>query len=178
MAKASKGGQFEREVSKFLTKWLTGQCKEYFFWRSPSSGGVSTILPENIEITGDIISLKPESKLLLDKYTIECKNGYPKGDLNCHVKYNKSDPIKSFWEQCNLAAVSSHRNPMLIYKKKGLHPWTGICNKSFKKLYKYLQDLRFVHINYPKEDLPDIYFYDMKEFFTYITPDVIKKMRK
>ncbi len=31
MVKASKGGQWERDVAKFLTNWLTGQSKEYYF---------------------------------------------------------------------------------------------------------------------------------------------------
>jgi hypothetical protein len=31
MSKSQKGGQWERDVSRHLTQWLTGQKKELYF---------------------------------------------------------------------------------------------------------------------------------------------------
>jgi len=73
----AKGSSFEREIAKFFTNWLTGQSKEYYFWRSPSSGAVSTISQANGEISGDIIALKPEGGVLTGKWSVEIKTGYP-----------------------------------------------------------------------------------------------------
>ena len=44
----SKGGDNERNVSKFLTKWLTGKEKPYMFWRQDASGGLATVHVENV----------------------------------------------------------------------------------------------------------------------------------
>ena len=49
-----KGGDFERQVSKTLTKWLSGREKPYLFWRMPGSGGLATIHEENVGLSGDI----------------------------------------------------------------------------------------------------------------------------
>lgn len=50
----AKGGSFEREISKYLTKWLTGTEKPYKYWRQDASGGLATIHAENVHLTGDI----------------------------------------------------------------------------------------------------------------------------
>jgi hypothetical protein len=52
-----KGGDFEREISKAFTKWLTGVEKPYKFWRMPGSGGLATIHEENTNLSGDIRSV-------------------------------------------------------------------------------------------------------------------------
>jgi len=177
MGKSQKGGEWERYVSKYLTEWLTGQKKELYFWRSPSSGGMFTRGPENVVISGDIISLKPEADILTSKFSIECKNGYKEASLDKHLRYNKSDPIKSFWEQACDDAFKAKKLPMLIYKKLGLPtPWVGIESSFNDYATSYMDGKRFVHINWDM-DYPDIYFYEMKEFFGTITPDIIKQFK-
>jgi hypothetical protein len=38
----------------------------------------------------------PEGNFLTDIFVIEAKNGYPNYSLDKHLKYNKSDELKSF----------------------------------------------------------------------------------
>ena len=174
MSKSQKGGQWERDIAKAFTFWLTGQKKELYFWRSPSSGGIFTMTPENTTISGDIIALKPEANILCSNFSIEAKNGYPNLSLDKHLKYNKSDPLKDFWIQCCDDAFKSEKLPILIYKKKGLPtPWIGIESTFNKHVMSYLQNKRFVHLKWDSE-YPDTYFYEFKDFFSIITPEIIK----
>jgi len=178
MGKSKKGGQWERDVSRYLTKWLTGQSKELFFWRSPSSGGMFTMIPENVTISGDIIALKPEADILCSKFSIELKNGYPDASLDKHLKYNKADPLKAFWIQACDDATKAKKLPILIYKKKGLPtPWIGIESIFNKHVMFDLKEKRCVHLRW-EIDYPDIYFYEYKEFFSIISPQKIKDFQK
>ncbi len=174
-----KGSSWEREIAKYFTLWLTGQSKEYYFWRTPASGGIATISPVNESLHGDIIPLKEESdKILCSKFVIEAKNGYPKTTLDNHLKNNKSDNLKDFWNQVVSSSIDSNKYPMLIYKKKGMTtPWLGITREIYNKLKKHIEELRFVHLKW-NDGLPDTYFFSFYEFFEKITPEIVKKMRK
>jgi hypothetical protein len=64
---------------------------------------------------------------------------------------------------------------MLIYRKKGMNtPWVGLSKKSFFKLKKYLTKYRHVYLYWGSE-LEEVFFYGKDEFFTNITPDIIKE---
>jgi len=173
----SKGSQWERDVAKYLTQWLTGQQKEYYFWRSPGSGAVSTVSGTNPGLHGDIIPLKEEAdKALCSKTVIECKNGYPTASLDNFLKNSKNYKIKEFWEQVVHDSERVNKYPMLIYKKKGMStPWIGISADFYSKLKKHLEEVRFLHLKWDNI-LPDTYFFEYKEFFSIITPDIIKEI--
>ena len=177
MSKSQKGGQWERDISRYFTKWLTGQDKELYFWRSPSSGGIFTRSPENTTISGDIIAIKPEADVLCSKFSLELKTGYKGASLDKHLKYNKSDPLKDFWIQAVDDAIQADKLPLLIYKKLGLKtPWLGIERVFNQYISKYVKDLRFVHLRW-ESDYPDVYFYEFYEFFNIITPEIIKNIK-
>jgi hypothetical protein len=173
MGKSSKGGAFERNVCKFLSKWIQGTEKPYIFWRGRGSGGVFTQdISAGEDFAGDIYLVRPEGKFLSDTFSIECKNGYPKASIDYHLKYNKSDPIREFWNQCNTDANLTKRYPLLIYKKLGIKPtFVGINSTVYDKLKPELKGLRFVHLCY--DTLPDVYLFGMDEFFGAMTPQVV-----
>ncbi len=175
MAKGKgKGSQWERDIAKYLTKWLTGQDKEYYFWRSPGSGSIGTVTQCNIDLHGDIIPIKPEAEFFCNIWCIECKNGYGSASLDKHLKSNKNDHIQDFWEQTVNNSIPHGKNPMLIFKKKGNPAWIGVNNKIQSILYTYLETLNFIHLRWNYEIL-DCYFFDMKDFFEKITPEIIKE---
>lgn len=175
MVKASKGGQWERDVAKFLTNWLTGQSKEYYFWRSPGSGSIATVSASNMDLHGDIIPLKEEAnQSICSSYSIECKNGYADASLDKHLKNNKNDTIKDFWMQAVQDAEKCVKLPMLIFKKKGSPvPWLGVCHTTWVKHINILGSLKFVHLRWDTS-LPDCYLFDMKKFFNVITPKILQ----
>jgi hypothetical protein len=169
MSNGSKiGSSFERDVSKFLSKWIQGTEKPYLFWRMPASGGLATISEENVDLSGDIRSLSPKSEWFTEKYSVECKNGYKKTSFWQHFKKIKGFNLEHFWRQCVDDASKGDKEPMLIYRKKGQkelvgfdHYWTGLNLPSIRMLFS------------KEKKLPPLVFYNMKDFFERITPEDI-----
>lgn len=175
MAKSSKGGTFERDICKYLSKWIQGTEKPYIFWRGRGSGGVFTQdMTAGEDFAGDIYLVRPEGKFLSDRFSVECKNGYPKASVDYHLKYNKSDPIRDFWRQCTQDAELTNRRPMLIFKKLNIKPiFVGIDQRTFDDLGVLLNGMRYTHLNYAGVE-PDLYMFGMSEFFEYISPETLE----
>lgn len=174
MAKSSKGGELERVISRYLTKWISGSEKPVIFWRTPSSGAMLTLHGDE-NMSGDIIAVRPDGEWLVSYYSIECKNGYPQTSLDKFLKTNKSDPLKAFWEQCVRDAIDSNKQPMLIYKKKGMsNIWIGLAD--ITKYKDDMEDFRCISMTWSKSDkLPNLHMYNMKDFFDTITPEIMKE---
>lgn len=174
----ANGSKWERDVCKILSKWINGSEKPYVYWRSAGSGSVftSTNGEAGKEFAGDIYAIREEGKPLVSFVSIECKSGYDSASLDKFLKYNKSDHLRDFWKQCVEDAQISNKFPMLIFKKKGYPtPWVGISNKLYEELKNCLTNIRFIHLHW-NENLPDSYFFEMKEFFEYVKPETINEL--
>lgn len=123
---SGKGGEFERQISKYLTKWFTGKDKPYAFWRTPGSGSLCTIHEENVELSGDIRSIIPEANFLTSVFNIELKTGYPGTSFWQHFSDTKTFKIREFWEQSVRDGRKANKLPMVIYRKKGKKPLMGM----------------------------------------------------
>ena len=172
-----KGGDFERYVAKTLTKWLTGREKPYKYWRMPGSGGLATIHEECSNLTGDIRALSADAEFLTDRFSVECKTGYPSTSFWQHFKTIKHFPIKLFWAQCVNDAYHAQKEPMLIYRKKGKQIILGLSAASVFKL-EYICDqlkvLSTITMRFELEELPNITFYDFNDFWEAVKPDDIR----
>lgn len=167
-----KGGENERKVAKFLTKWLTGKPKPYMFWRQDASGGLATVHIENIHMTGDICSIHPDSKWVTDIFSIECKTGYKTTSFWQHflpVKFN----IEEFWKQTLEDAEKSNKEPMLIYRKKGRKWIVGINKYVNDMLKEYLHEFNSITVKWSNKKYDDCILYDFDCFFS-ITPKQLK----
>ena len=170
----NKGSAFERKICKFLTKWISGQDDEYYFYRSPSSGAIATISLCNDDISGDIIAIKPEAMGLTSKFSIECKTGY-KGANPLKVFGNlKGNELKDFWIQACRDAQKAKKLPMLIYNPPGRAPaLVGLCNLGQGSYFKFDENIPCVFIRFPKEKddygltlgLPGMNLYELKTLF-------------
>jgi hypothetical protein len=110
MGKGKKiGNAGERLVCKILTKWLTGKDKPYVFWRSANSGGLATTLGMYDDLSGDIISVRPEGKIITDHFSLEIKTGYDDTNIDKCLKNNKTENLKSFWIQCCSDAQNANK---------------------------------------------------------------------
>src|SRR5262245_34921481 len=74
----SKGANWEREVCRLLSRWMTDGKDEGVFWRSSMSGGRATVHRRRGSraadaACGDICALKPVGHRLLRHFFIECK---------------------------------------------------------------------------------------------------------
>ncbi len=172
----AKGGDFEREIAKFLTKWASGKTKPYWYWRLLGSGSVATLSEENKELSGDLHALRPEACFLTDRFSIECKTGYPDTRFHQHFKGIKTFKIEEFWEQTVRDADRSMKFPLLIYRRKGMKPIVGLDLIVYNKLGYKLQGLGFIHLGNFKRHIPPVWFYDMNKFFERISSFDIKNM--
>lgn len=169
----SKGSSFERDIARYLTKWLTGQDKELYFWRSPSSGAVATINEMNGDISGDIIALKTEAKCLVDMFSIELKCGYKDADLSKHLKKTKNNTIKSFWDQCiRDSRMANGKYGMLIFKKDREPTIVGIEKDTIMEKLMSNKIKNTITLSY--KDLPSVVFYDFIDFFDTLKPEQLK----
>jgi len=173
----SKGSGYERVVSRFLTKWLTGEETPYRFYRSPSSGAVATVTRSE-NISGDIISVKNEADFFTRIFSVEIKTGYKDADFFQHFKDMKNDVIKTFWIQCCTDADMAKKQPMLIFKKTGLKPIIGINSLTRSTLECSIKLPKSLTVTYDDGETSNIIFYDMETFFEIVTPDIIKKMEE
>lgn len=166
----AKGGEFERKIAKYLTIWLSGKEKPYIYWRMPGSGSLATISEANKELSGDIHALRLEGAFLTDRFSIECKDGYPKANFHQHLKNIKNFEIKDFWLQCLEAAQKAGKHGMLVWKKKGLKEIVGISPNTANLLQPTLKNIVLVF----DDGTTPIRFYDMIDFFIEITTDRIR----
>lgn len=174
---SGKGGEFERYVSKYLSKWLTGKTKPYMFWRMPASGGLATIHEECAGLAGDIRALHTDAEFFTDCFCVECKTGYPRTSFWQFFKKTKGFPIESFWKQTINEA--GQKQPMLIYRKKGNKPLVGVGVITLAELQKVtpIYNLRMVIIDWGDlEELPPIHLMDMDEFFDLVKPEDVREV--
>jgi hypothetical protein len=179
-----KGGDFEREVSKFLTKWLTGSEKPYKYWRQDASGGLATIHEENVHLTGDIKPLARDSEFLTDVFSIECKTGYPKTSIWQHFKSTKF-ALEEFWVQC-IEDAPENKYPMLIYRKLRRKPIVGINSIIKDCLFFLIKELNFISVAWGSDincsrcgkvhALEELFLFDMNDFFELVKPIHIQEV--
>ena len=173
----AKGGNFERDISKYLTKWLSGKSKPYLFWRQEASGGIATIHIENNHLTGDICSVHPDSKFFTDIFSIEVKNGYPQTSFWQHFTTYKFG-IEEFWKQAIDDADRASKRPMLIYRKKGRSIIVGIDKYIQESLSKEIYDLNHIQVAWDTQrNLKSCFLYDMDDFFDRVKPDNIRRLK-
>jgi hypothetical protein len=178
---ANKGSAFEREISKFLSKWLTGSEKPYQYWRMPGSGCLCTISEENADLSGDIRSLTTEAKFLTDLFSIELKTGYPQTSFWQHFAKIKGFKLKEFWQQATRDASKSEKRPMLIYRKKGKKVLIGIDYETYDIICYHINDLTLInnirmYFSEEKEDLLPLVLMDFYDFFETMKPENIKNI--
>jgi hypothetical protein len=84
--------------------------------------------------------------------------------------------LKCFWLQVyNQSYNECKKHPILIYKKKGYkEPWVGVSSILFKILFNHLSNLSYVCTYWSDEQI-DVTFFNMKDFFTAVTPQVIEE---
>lgn len=119
----AKGSQFEREICKKLSLWVSEGKSDDLFWRSAMSGGRATVRAKKGEKTksghGDITAVTPEGHLLTDKFVIECKN-YADLEWSSFI-YGKGFVWKT-WDTLYKISLENNKRPFLILKQNMQKP--------------------------------------------------------
>lgn len=105
----TQGGNYERDIARQLSLWLTEGKNPDVFYRSHASGGRATNRKKaGRELKGqygDICAMEAIGKPLIDKWTIECKHGYGK---KTNIKALRGKQIQIQW--CILDILDSMQN--------------------------------------------------------------------
>lgn len=116
--KAAKGSEFERQVCRQLTEWVTGKRRPEIFWRSATSGAKATSeikAGRRSHMGGDIVAIHPEGQWFTTLFSVECKNRKSFGALPYFLLGEVA--LYEWWARCCLDAVSTTRVPLLIFRQ-------------------------------------------------------------
>jgi len=136
-----KGNNYEREISKNLSLWISNNKSDDLFWRSQGSGGRHTVrYKKNLTLegqSGDIAST--HSGISEDFLKIFCVEVKFYKDINIWGMITKTKKgILDFWEQAYKKARQVKKLPILIVKEN-YRPALFISNRAFSMLTKKLK---------------------------------------
>lgn len=174
-----KGSNFERVVCRMITKWITGVENPVICWRSSNSGGTFTVNRRKgagqSAMAGDLCSIDEASKWLFDKFSIECKVGYPGANPLKIFKGAKNDDLRSFWTQANGDAKQANKTPILIFKPNQGKILIGITEDIKNKLNVNFKPSMMIDFE-SKFDLPKLCLFDATRFFDTYTVDIFRQI--
>lgn len=115
----AKGAQYEREICKALSLWITHGKREDCFWRSAMSGGRATVGQRRGAVmdahAGDISATHADGHPLTNHFFVECKRY---ADLNFGGFLTKDvGPLAGFWKVAVAEAAKYNKIPMLIVRE-------------------------------------------------------------
>ena len=157
----AKGSNFEREVSKDLSLWLTQGEMQDAVWRTSSSGARATQRKKNKENKikkydyGDLRPDHDSVNYFFDVFSCELKTGYQKKSTWTNTKWSFNDLIDSvrkttvfelFWEQCSSDAESSKREPILIFRRNNSHKCIAMNQDIYYTFTKFNKDKELTYI--------------------------------
>lgn len=114
MNSKAKGCQYERDVSKTLSLWLTDGEREDVLWRSAGSGNRSTIADDHRAHAGDLMATTPEGYVLTEPTYIEIKR-YK--DLEIKKILKGTGKLFKVWNDTVEEARSFDKWPVLIARQ-------------------------------------------------------------
>lgn len=125
----AKGSQFEREVCKLLSLWLSQGKVEDVLWRSAMSGGRSTVAHAKgkrlAAQAGDISAIHPLGNEFISKFMVECKTYH---DLQYVGLLSNRGHLVKFWLEAKHQARRYDKLPLLI-AKQNQQPATVCLNR-------------------------------------------------
>ena len=147
MSSSKKGSGFERQIAKELSIWWSEGKREDIFYRSNASGARFTQRKKAGKDTanqaGDLSFTDSEGELLIKNFNFELKTGYgtktksgiTKWDVLDFIDSRQEEPVlMKMWKQCYRDAVSTHRKPILIFRRNGRSPCIAFLAEYFNYL--------------------------------------------
>lgn len=139
----AKGGTYEREVCRRLSRWWTGNdMDDDVFWRSSQSGGRATTRAKSGKSTrghcGDITAVDGRGQKFVKLITVEIKRGYNRVDpihLLDRTPKMAQQGFEAFLEQAmSAAARAKTRYWMIIHKRDHRTDMVYIPHDFFREL--------------------------------------------
>jgi hypothetical protein len=131
----AKGSQFESDVCRELSLWVSHGKQEDVFWRSAMSGGRSTVAARKgkrlATQAGDISSIHAIGNPFTDRFLIECKYY---ADLNFLGLLNGKGKLLEFWGEALVQAAAYSKLPLLVAKQNRMLTMVCLCNIGSREL--------------------------------------------
>ena len=193
----AKGGEFENEVSRDLSLWVTNGVRDDIFGRSDGSGSRFTARKkkgkDTANMAGDITFTDELGIPLISIWNLEAKTGY--GDKqkikdksgtvikNIQTRWDILDNLDSnskitiffqMWNQCQRDADMTARIPVLILRRNRRPKCIAIRNDYFLSLRSRFGDFKKMNviINEPEKEIC-INVMNLKDFFAWIPGDFL-----
>lgn len=116
-----KGGNWEREICRILTEWVTGRREPVIFWRSSSSGAQFTqTRGRGSRMAADLVAVDGKGGFLTDRFSIEVKHYKA---VSFKGLLTGRSPIVKWWGQVEADAGRVGRVPCLIFKVNYYPPY-------------------------------------------------------
>ena len=171
----NKGSQWEREISKTLSLWISYDTNPHIFWRSASSGAKATINSKNkgkkdSMQCGDLAAVDPCGADFISKFYVELK--FYK---NLHMEsliYGTpaKNSILEFWTKAQEQAQEYNKIPLLI-AKQNQHEIIVITNSVGRDLFWDWWGSPETYTLIPHLNLT---LFDFKWIIDYCGPEVMK----
>jgi hypothetical protein len=115
-----KGPQFERDMCRWLSRWLSRGASSNLLWRSSQSGGRATTLKkkgENLSVhAGDAAAIHPDAFKFVEAFFVECKNLESlRLDL---LVYSHQGELGKWWDKCCRQAREWKKVPLMICREE------------------------------------------------------------
>jgi hypothetical protein len=130
-----KGAQFERDVCRELSLWVSHGKQEDVYWRSAMSGGRSTVAALKgkrlAAQSGDLSCVHEVGYAFASKFIVECKFY---ADLNFLGLLTGKGKLMEFWGELLVQAAAYSKLPMLIAKQNRMLTMVCLCNIGSREL--------------------------------------------
>lgn len=187
----AKGGNFEREIAKLLSKWWTAGEDDSIFWRTSNSGGRMTVRARKGLSTsshcGDLCAINPIGEPLIKAFAIEIKRGY-KGasiaDLIDSPDIIKNIHYESWIEQAIAAQVaSSSVFWMIIHRRDQRESTVTLPQEVFSPNWissslltsRFCSFMRSHWVNRHTDVATTLIHLRLEDFLRFVSPDNIRK---
>lgn len=183
----AKGGEFERQVCRMISKWWSGGRHDDLFWRSSQSGGRATVRHRKGKRTrgheSDITATDDVGLPLIRTITFELKRGYNKDTLHNLIdrprkpKNQKKPNTQTYedWIAQATAAAERAKTPYwaIIHRRDGREP-TILVPEPFP-YYVHIAVAPSLTITFEDESA---IMYPLAEFFFQVDPEDVKQLYK
>ena len=189
---SGKGDNFERDMCRYLSLWLTHQERPDVLWRNRLRK--TFLSPDGKHQLGDIMAERPEGYPFVSTFNVELKVGYSKSrkgkkiknipwdlldmvDSNKRLGQNKDreELLLSFWTQTQRDAEISQRRPLLIFQRDYHVPVVCVEDSLLHLIQSYAGMLegRSIRLVFWNNEEVDLNFIRADGFFNWLTPEIV-----
>lgn len=159
------GNNYEREVAKKLSLWLTEGLSDDVCWRDLGSGNRATIrINKNKETIrqGDFVPVDLNYKWFFDLFNVDSKSYKAWNPIFINEKNMKSNSILNQWVK--VCKDSKNKLPFMICKiRDNITPEFVIVNQKIKIPDDY--KLNYIYYNFYNLDLENCFLFLLNDFF-------------